>query len=197
VESSRKGTSKDKISPELWVNEYGDTLFRFAMRRLNNKTVAEDLVQETFLSALKNCANFSAKSSIQTWLISILKNKIIDHYRKAGRSNEAVDADMVADPSENFDEKRHWIVENAPSDWGANPEKVLEQAEFLDIFKKCLSLLPQKIAGIFSMREVEKVDSKEVCEVFEITSSNLWVILHRARTQIRKCLDLNWFAQSA
>ena len=197
MESSKQGTLKEKVSPEQWVNEFGDILFRFAMRRLNNKSLAEDLVQETFLSALKNYAQFSAKSSMRTWLTSILKNKIIDHYRKAGRSNEAVDADMGNDPSDGFDEKGHWIVEKAPSDWGSNPEQLLEQTEFLEILKMCLSLLPVKIAGVFSMREVDKVDSKEVCQVFNITSSNLWVMLHRARTQIRKCLELNWFGQSA
>lgn len=189
--------SNEKISPESWVNEYGDILFRFAMRRLNSMTVAEDLVQETFLSALKSYAKFNAQSSINTWLISILKNKIIDHYRKAGRDNESADVDMGQDPSDSFDEKGHWITEKAPADWGTNPEKSFEQSEFMEIFKSCLSRLPAKIASIFSLREVEKVESKKICKDFNITSSNLWVMLHRARTQLRRCLELNWFGQNA
>lgn len=197
MKNAKSDIFREKISPEEWVNQYGDNLFRFAMRRLNNEAISEDLVQETFLAALKNYKNFATQSSINTWLTSILKNKIIDHYRKASRNNESVDTDMGQDPAENFDEKGHWIAEKAPSDWGMDPEKSFEQSEFMEIFKACLASLPAKIANIFSLREVEKVESKIICKDFNITSSNLWVMLHRARTQLRRCMELNWFAQSA
>jgi len=181
-------------NPEKWLDEYGDYLYRYAVARLNDHNLAEDMVQETLLSALKAYAKFDGRSSEKTWLVTILKNKIIDQYRKASRRDVKVESDIPSeDQSQDFLENGHCNMDRAPSDWGENPEKALEQKEFFAILQQCLKRLPRKIAQIFSMRQFDGIDSKQICKDMNITSSNLWVILHRARAQLRRCLDQNWF----
>lgn len=178
--------------PELWVEQYSDFLYRYAYSRVNDVTTAEDLVQETFLSALKAYDNFDGKSSERTWFVSILKHKIIDHYRKKSRTAKYFQEPPVDDFS-NFDENGYWKIDNAPADWGDHPEAMLHQNEFMLILRDCIRALPEKIAAVFTLREMEGIDSKDVCKELDITSSNLWVMLHRARNQLRKCLEVNWF----
>ncbi len=179
-----------KPNPDLWVDLYGDYLFRYAQSRVNASAMAEDLVQETFLSALHSYANFDGKSSERTWFVSILKHKIIDHYRKQGRQAKYFESPGV---SEDFQENGFWKLDQAPGDWGEHPEEQLQQKEFILILRECLKALPKKIAAVFTLKEMEGLDSKSICKELDITSSNLWVMLHRARHQLRKCLDMNWF----
>ena len=180
-----------------WVDEHGDYLYRFASIRLNNKSLAEDMVQETFLAALKNVKNFDNRSSIRTWFSSILKNKIIDHYRKKARAFQEEDLDAFDDQKNDFLENGHWNEERAPADWGMHPEKALDQKEFMQVLRTCLAILPEKIAAVFALREIEQQESQEICNDLGISSSNLWVMLHRARNGLRKCLELNWFGKKA
>lgn len=182
-----------KPNPDVWVDQYGDYLFRYAQSRVNDTATAEDLVQETFLAALRTYANFDGKSSERTWFVSILKHKIIDFYRKQGRRSKYFESPGVDDSSEDFQENGFWKLDNAPGDWGEHPEEELHQKEFIEILRACLKALPKKIAAVFTLREMEGMDSKSICKELEITSSNLWVMLHRARHQLRKCLDVNWF----
>ena len=182
-----------KPNPDVWVDQYGDYLFRYAQSRVNDTATAEDLVQETFLAALRTYANFDGKSSERTWFVSILKHKIIDFYRKQGRRSKYFESPGVDDSSEDFQENGFWKLDNAPGEWGEHPEEELHQKEFIEILRACLKALPRKIAAVFTLREMEGMDSKSICKELEITSSNLWVMLHRARHQLRKCLDVNWF----
>lgn len=180
-------------SAKLWVDTYGDYLFQYALLRLgNNVQFAEDLVQETFLAALKTGAKHEGQSSERTWLVTILKNKIIDHYRR-NKKNLFEQSDFQ---SEEFREKGPeagtWKQEYAPQDWDDIPDRAYEQKEFISILKKCISLLPEKLAAVFTMREIDGTDTDAICKDLDISSSNVWVMLHRARTALRRCLELNW-----
>ena len=192
--------SKNEVSvtnPEKWVDDYGDLLFQFAMMRVgNNFQLAEDLVQETFLSALKTESKHQGKSSERTWLTAILRNKIIDHYRRSNR-NTFKQIDIHGEEFiEKGPDKGTWNLELAPSDWGDNPEKTFEQEEFASIFKNCLGELPQNLNTVFCLRELDGLDTQEICKDLGLSASNVWVILHRARTLLRRCLELRWLGFS-
>jgi RNA polymerase sigma-70 factor, ECF subfamily len=174
-----------------WLNEHGDYLYRFALARLRDPHLAEDVVQETFLAAIKS-PNFAEQSSPRTWLTGILKHKIIDVMRKNVR--EAVVSDLV-DESEDysvddfFDAKGHWS--DKPQEWDM-PEGALEQKQFLGVLQDCMSKLPAKLAQLFMLRDVQETDNAEICKELNISSTNAWVMLYRARMGLRKCLELNW-----
>ncbi|TAN37283.1 MAG: sigma-70 family RNA polymerase sigma factor [Verrucomicrobia bacterium] len=178
---------------EQWVYEYGDALYRYAMSRLQNTVVAEDIVQETFLAALKSGGRFTGRASAQTWLIGILKHKIIDYIRKASRERPVTEIevdDVLAETL--FDSKGQWRV--GPQEWQVNPEKILEQKEFLAVLNHCLEKLPERLRDAFSLRELDDQKTEEICKVLDITPTNLWVLLHRARLRLQHCLTENWFA---
>jgi RNA polymerase sigma-70 factor, ECF subfamily len=178
--------------PALWVDEYGDYLYRYALQRTRSTQLAEDMVQETFLAALKSKDRFSGKSSVKTWLIGILKHKIIDHIRK--NSKEQTVSELSSDDQaidDLFDKGGHW--KKPPSDWNADPSELLERGEFWQVFEDCVGRLPSQQADAFTMREIEDTKTEEICKVLSITPTNLWVSLHRARARLRKCLEENWF----
>ncbi len=185
--------------PERWVDEHGDYLFRYALARLRDPARAEDAVQETFLAALR-AKNFAGRSAEKSWLVGILKNKIFDYYRKAGRETSFTDLDFYAD--EEIDRfaadglgKGGWIHELGPMAWPADPGSSLDNEIFWKTFHDCSGRLPKKVAAVFTLREVDGVDSKEICATLNISESNLWVMLHRARMALRRCLETNWFGK--
>lgn len=184
---------KKKPQPEKWVELYADYLYRYALSRVNDSKAAEDLLQETFLSALKAYNNFDGKSSERTWFVSILKHKIIDFYRKKSRTAKYFEKPDSGDSSESYNEKGYWKMDNAPAEWDTHPDTALSQKEFMQILRECIKALPQKIAAVFTLREMEGVESRDICKELDITASNLWVMLHRARNQLRRCLEVNWF----
>ncbi len=193
-------SKKNSLNPREWVELYGDFLFRYAFARVNDRTLAEDLVQETFLAALKSQSNFDGKSSERTWFVSILKHKIVDQYRKNSRRKEhEIQESGEFDPADDFRTggimKGHWDKERGPSDWGEHPEEAVRQKEFMRILRECISLLPAMMAAVFSMREIDEISSEDICKELKITSSNLWVLLHRGRAQLRHCLEFNWFGK--
>lgn len=178
--------------PEQWLDLYGDVLFRFSMARVRDSTIAEDLVQETLLAALKAKANYSGRSSEQTWLIGILKHKIIDHFRKNSRDTETYD-EVLTNEDNFFDAKGHWRIDLAS--WSA-PDKSLEQEQFVDVLRDCIGRLPPRMAQLFILREVDGMESEEICRSLSIsTHNNYWVMMSRVRVRLRHCLDLNWFNQ--
>ena len=179
---------------ESWLDQYGDFLYNFALFRLGNNTqLSEDLIQETFLSALKTEAKHQGKSAERTWLVSILKNKIIDHYRRHKENLFEQNDFQNEEFQKSGPAKGAWKQEYAPADWGNAPDKALEQKEFASVFKKCINAIPQNIAAVFALRELDGMDTDTICKELSITSSNVWVMLHRARTALRRCLELNWF----
>lgn len=181
--------------PSEWVDRYGDYLFRYAMLRLRDRTAAEDLVQETFLAALKGRGSFAGGSSEATWLVGILKHKIMDHFRRQAREAPLEDGDLREQPDpSSFDRSGHWAP--GPTDWGGNPADLYREKKFLDQLAKCLAGLSPNHANAFTLREIEGADTGEICKVLNVTETNLWVILHRARMQLRGCLETHWFKKS-
>jgi len=177
---------------EKWLEEHGDYLFRFAWSRLRQRDVAEDLVQETFLAALRAQDRFAGASSERTWLVGILKRKIVDHLRRKGREQPVSDiapSDQWSDTL--FDERGNW--RKKPSKWCPDPSEAFEKQEFWSIFTACLGKLPGRLGHAFTLREVEELDSGEICEVLNISSNNLYVMLHRARLALWQCLEIKWF----
>jgi RNA polymerase sigma-70 factor (TIGR02943 family) len=185
--------------PERWVELYGDYLFKYALMRLRDPARAEDLVQETFLAALKGGKNFAGRSAERSWLVGVLKNKICDHYRKASRETSFTDLEFYADEeSDRFVAdgmmKDAWIHERAPQEW-VNPGASLDNEAFWKTFRDCSNKLPKNVATVFNLREVDGVESREICAMLNISESNLWVMLHRARMALRRCLETNWFGK--
>jgi RNA polymerase sigma-70 factor (ECF subfamily) len=193
-----RAASPDRPDPEAWVDLHADYLFRFALLRLRDPTLAEDLVQEALLSALQSYDRFEGRGSERTWLTGILKHKIVDHYRRAGRETPVsqfegaeFEHDELFRPSGQW--KDHFDPDRAPVDWRADPAELLRQGEFWEVFSRCLGPLPERVASAFTLREVDGHTSEEICEILGITTNNLWVMLYRARTHLRRCLELNWF----
>lgn len=180
--------------PENWVDNYGDALFAFALSRVRDRALAEELVQETFLAALGARKSFKGQSTERTWLTGILKHKIVDHFREVGREEPLSDIDGVTEAVDAFfDERGRWKV--GPSKWNFNPVKILEQKEFWKVFQKCLDQLSHGLARVFTLREINGLTTEEVCKVLGISSTNKWVRMHRARMLIRRCLEVGWFDQ--
>jgi len=179
-----------KLNSDAWVDQYGDALFHFALARVNKREIAEDLVQETFLAAVQSQERFKGQSSEKTWLFGILKHKVVDHYRKKNKST-VFEQELRQDSDKLdgfFNAKGGWQIR--PQHWSANPGKSQEVKEAFDHFYQCLSGLPQRTADVFVYREIDGLDTDEICKLLGITSANCWVILYRARMLLRKCLEL-------
>jgi RNA polymerase sigma-70 factor (ECF subfamily) len=167
-------------------------LLGFARLQLRSAAAAEDAVQEAMLAAVEGASKFQGAAAFQTWVFSILKNKIVDELRRASRTQVDVDAEAALDATvaELFDEKEHWI--EMPSSWG-DPHASLEQKRFWEVMDACLTVLPASPARVFMMREFLGLETDEICKELAISSSNCWVLLHRARLGLRECLSLRWF----
>jgi len=190
-----KVSKKTEIDPTTWVDLHGDYLYRYALLRVSHHQIAEDLVQDTFLSALGSLDNFRGESQIRTWLTGILKRKIIDYYRKK-QISYSLNSDGIPQTPEDFEafgsRQGAWKMENAPKDWGNSPDKLFENQQFMKILERCIGDLPERLSAVFVLREMDGYDTKEICKLLDISPSNLWVILHRARHLLRKCLEINW-----
>jgi RNA polymerase sigma-70 factor (TIGR02943 family) len=179
------------------IAELRPYLLKFARLQLRNDTWAEDVVSETIVAALTNPQAFGQRSQLKTWLIGILKHKVIDALRRSGREASLGDLspDATEDPLEHiaFDASGHYV--EPPAEWG-NPEEGAQQRQFFHVLEACVALLPPVQARLFLMREWLELDSEEICKELTLTSTNLYVQLHRARLRLRECLDLNWFGKA-
>ena len=184
------------LDPERWVDEHGDYLFHYALSRVRDAAKAEDLVQEALLAALRSADRYQGRSTERTWLAGILKNKMLDHFRKAGRETPFTDLEFYAGEEEgafqNPEFPEHWNQTSAPREWEGMGE-ALDRDEFWKVFNGCCQKMPERIACAFVLREVEDLSSDEICHQLNITPNNLWVMLHRARMALRHCLEVNWF----
>ena len=184
--------SKNTLDSSQWVALYADQLYYFANSRLRNSAVAEDLVQETFLSALKAQERFKGNSTEKTWLYSILKNKIIDYFRKSSTKNEKnILDDDEGNQDSFFHDKGSWKNKEGFVTSKDEASRLVESKEFYAILEKCLDHLPFKTQLAFRYKHLEELDTAEICKELEISTSNYWVLLHRARLSLRDCLTKN------
>ena len=181
-------------SPDTWLDEHGAALYRYALMHTRDAHKAEEAVQETLLAALQACDRFSGGASARTWLIGILKHKIIDMFRHDAREQQLDEPDVLDDGDDEHIESQfaadgHW--HNRLADWG-NPEELLERGQFMAVLQRCLDALPPRLARLFMLREVMEENTEHICRELAITSTNLWTMLYRARLGLRQCLDRNW-----
>ncbi len=181
-----------RADPESWVDRHGDCLYRYAILRLRTPDLAADVVQETFLEALRARGSFAGRASERTWLIGILRHKIVDQIRKNGRDSHSPNGYSSNDSDgPPFDSRGHW--RKNPASWRGNPSKQMESKEFWEVFGACMSKLPKGIADAFFLRELDGVSADDVQDALGITPANFWKRLHRARALLRQCLETNWF----
>jgi RNA polymerase sigma-70 factor (ECF subfamily) len=185
------------LEPTLWIKRYADAMLNFAFRRTSDLNLSEDLVQDTFFSALKAKDNFKGNSQEKTWLYSILENKITDYFRSSNytfqKQKVAIDSSFFG---HFFEQDGHWSKDKEPQQWQSLSEdpQANNSVELDGAIQNCLKKLPQKLERIFVLKHVEDYDTTKICKELDITSSNYWVMIHRAKLQLRTCLETNWFA---
>jgi RNA polymerase sigma-70 factor (ECF subfamily) len=186
------------IDPSRWVDEHGDYLFRYAIVRLRDESLAEDCVQDTLLSAMQSLSSYGGRSTERTWLTGILKHKIIDHFRKHSREvpldpseTDLSEFDPLFERDDEFTD--HWNDYLSPRIWRRSPDDALQESEFFGVLQNCMSKLPERVASVFSLREMNGLETDEICEILSLSASNFWVMMHRARMALRRCIEINWF----
>ncbi|MEN9480198.1 MAG: hypothetical protein RLZZ298_1593 [Pseudomonadota bacterium] len=189
--------SQDFLSNPVFLADLRRDMLRFANLQLCDQGQAEDAVQEALAGALQGQDRFASRASVRTWVLSILKNKIVDELRRRVRERLVmVENDNDDDLDAYFDVRDHWSEESKPSSW-ASPQQAMENKRFWAVFDACLYRLPEASARIFTMREVLGFETDEICQTLTITTNNCWVQMHRARLALRACLEINWFGEAA
>ena len=189
-----RATNLNVIDPQRWVDSHADYLYAYALSRLDDVELARDLVQETFLAALEKVDQFEGKSSERTWLTAILKNKVIDVYRKKSRSWQTLShSNGDAEAVDFFEsENGHWKEEYYPKASGFENYDQLANKEFNHILEDCMKKLPALWLSVFTMRHIDELATEVICGHLKVTSSNFWVIIHRTKVNLRACLQKNW-----
>ncbi|MCB0700944.1 MAG: sigma-70 family RNA polymerase sigma factor [Chitinophagales bacterium] len=179
------------LQPEDWVDNYSDMLYRYTAMRVSDTEVAKDIVQDTFLSAWKARDGYKGDASEKNWLYTICRNKIIDHYRKA--SNNIAKQGIEDYEDLFFNEQGHWKQDTVPTDWGVTYTDTVETKEFYKILNECKENLKELQQAVFSLKYFDDMKSEDICKLLDITPSNYWVLMHRAKLGLRTCIEKNWF----
>ncbi len=185
--------SNPLVNPHKWVEKHADYLYAYAITRIKDEEHARDLVQETFLAALERADKFEGKSSERTWLTAILKNKIIDVYRK--KSSGLITDDIAKAEQEQqdfFEADGHWNPERRPKVFGIEDNDPLHDKEFNRILQSCMQKLPALWLAVFTMKHIDDEPTAAICSELKVSDSNFWVIIHRAKLNLRACLQKNW-----
>lgn len=182
-------STKHRLNPEKWVDNYSDYLFNYTIVRVNDRELAKDIISETFLAALKSMKNFKGEASERTWLVSILKRKIIDYYRKINSKKGKAEVKVNYTDKE---QEGEWLEEQVSDASEQSAEEGMVNDELGLAIYDCLETLSEKHARIFKMKTIDNFDTEVICNEFNITPSNLWVIIHRARTAMADCLEKTW-----
>ena len=183
--------------PDKWVDQYGDYLYGFAMSRLRNAELAQDCVQDTFLAGIKALDRFDGSRDIKFWLRGIMRNKIVDQIRKSVREHK-VDIDSEDETLlESFWFKYSGIATTNPDPWQFNPRKYYDNTEFWAVFEDCIETVKNPAREAFILRVLEDQSTEEVCKVMDVTPNYLWVLLHRAREQLKVALEARWTGNDA
>lgn len=190
VSISNKMT-ENKLNPDSWVDQYADYLFNYAVARVSDAEIAKDLVQETFLAGLKSAKNFQGAAAERTWLIAILKRKVIDYYRKI--NSKKGKAEVRITYSNQSDSAGDWLEENVADPFSTLENDEIENEELGLAIQECISKLPKKQSAVFVMKTIRGLSTEDICNELGINPSNLWVMVHRARTSLMGCLNENWF----
>ena len=180
------------IDPSRWVDEYGDYLYRYAWSRLRDSNAAEEVVQETFLAGVRYAGQFAGRGSEQGWLVGILKRKIVDFVRRRVKENRVSPYEDDLDPTAQlFDAMGNW--KSGAIRWSPAPDERQQSEELQDVVRQCLATLPQGQADVFVLSVMEDMDSEAICNELDITPSNFWVRMHRARLGLAKCVGSKWY----
>lgn len=177
------------LNPDCWVTNYADLLYAYSIVRINDAAAAEDIVQETFLSAWKARDSFHGEASEKNWLYAICKNKIIDHFR---RQSSGIAKVVVREEHLYFNDADHWTTEKQPNNWTVDYTQPVETKEFYSVLEKCKQKLKDIQQAVFVMKYMEDIESDEICKVLQLTPSYYWVLIHRAKLHLRNCLEKNW-----
>lgn len=176
---------------EKWVEKYSDELYRYILMRVRDEALAKDLVQETFLAAVKSRSQFKLGSKPLAWLYTIIKNKMIDHYRARQRKPTQSLSDSPHTDALFFNQKGGWKYKPGSRFFSVDMGQA-ERDEFWEVFELCQSELSEKQRLAFVFKYLEGWDSDEICKELNITSSNYWVLIHRAKLKLQKCLETKW-----
>ncbi|MBD1262635.1 sigma-70 family RNA polymerase sigma factor [Maribacter polysiphoniae] len=180
---------------EEWFHEYSDDLYGWAYHKTSSKEVAEDLVQETFLSAVKGLKKFQNKSNPKTWLFAILNNKIIDHYRKKAKSaavnNERLEHKYTNTTDSFFDSNQNWKVSGSEVAWEEEVH-LLDNSEFKKTLDQCVDKLPDNWRLAVVSKYLTDKTTDQICQEMNVNVSNYWQIVHRSKLMLKKCIDNNW-----
>ena len=181
----------NQLQPDNWVDLYADYLYNYAIARINDPEIAKDLVQETFFAGLKSAKNYQGNATERTWLIAILKRKVIDYYRKI--NSKKGKAEVRINYNSDSESEGDWLEEQV-----ADPKSILEN-DFIEneelgmAIQECIAKLPKKQSTVFTMKTIRGLSTEDICNELGINPSNLWVMVHRARTALMGCLNENWF----
>ncbi len=176
-----------------WVDKYTSDLYNWAYHKTSNAEMAQDLVQDTFVVAVEKIESFQRKSSVKTWLFSILNNKIVDFYRKKSKAHISFEGSFL---SNFFTEDGEWTNESKPNDWNQDDAHLLDDNEFLGVLKTCMDALPESWSATVKLKYLLQKKGEEICKELEITSSNYWQMIHRAKLQLRACIEKKWFLEN-
>jgi RNA polymerase sigma-70 factor (ECF subfamily) len=188
----------DERAFEALVERYHASLLRVAMLYVRNRSVAEEVVQETWLGVLRGLDRFERRSLLRTWIFRILTNTA---KTRAVRESRSVPFSSLASPDEDdgpsVEPERfrgaddrwsgHWA--SPPPGWADIPESRLVSKETLEIVQDAIAALPPMQAKVIALRDVEGWSSEEVCALLELTEGNQRVLLHRARSKVRAQLE--------
>ncbi|MBI5858384.1 MAG: sigma-70 family RNA polymerase sigma factor [Sphingobacteriales bacterium] len=186
--------SKPATTVTCWVDLYSDKMYTWALHKTSSIEIAEDLVQETFLAAFQSIRKFEGKSEPQTWLFAILNNKIAEHFRKQFRNPAITESQSDTSIFDTlFDANDQWLKEQRPKQWQDEQTNLLDDAAFIKILQACMGKLPGNWMAAVRLKYLEEKKGELICQELGITPTNFWQILHRAKLQLRKCLEVNWF----
>ncbi|MGC3947825.1 MAG: sigma-70 family RNA polymerase sigma factor [Chryseolinea sp.] len=190
--SSTPSSIEKETRFSTWVAEYSDMLYSHAVLRGFDQSKARDLVQDTFLSAWKGMDGFEGKASAKNWLFVILKNKITDIYRKSALHVNI----LISEYETQFDDDGHWAKGAYPKELTIDPSESSERIDFQEILEGCSGKLNTVQKAVFFMKYMDELESDDICAQLSITANNYWIILHRAKVQLRACLEKNWYLRS-
>ena len=191
MKTENQTVTAPRTPPEQWVDAYGDYLYRYALLRLKDPSTAQDAVQETFLAGIRGLDQFDGRVDVKYWLRGILRNKIVDHIRKSVRDHPVDDTEGTA-ILDSFSFKAFGIADRPARPWQFHPARDVEKTEFWEVFEHCIGKLSDSMRQAFVLKMLEGMPTGEICKVMGIQPNNLWVLNHRARNQLKRCMERNW-----